>query len=83
MNSMRNRGVDPAATGRKIARMRDLNGLSIPELSENLRCSQQTVRQWMRGESLPTRAHLSDLAELFGVYAEDLLCFRAGGTEVK
>ena len=76
MKNMRSRDADLAATGRVIAHYKALNGLSIPELAESVHCSQHTVRSWLRGGSFPSIAHLHALAAVFGVYAEDIVCFR-------
>lgn len=83
MDYMHRRDADIATTGRTIAHYCSLNHLSIPELAELLRCSQQAVRSWLRGECLPTAKHLEALAEAFGVYVEDLICFRDPETEVR
>ena len=83
MSYMHRRDVDVAATGRTIGRYKSLNHLSIPELADILHCSTQAVRSWLRGECLPTDNHLDALAEIFGVYTEDLVSFRGAETEVR
>lgn len=44
------------------ARMEQL-GVSVPELSKRLKCSQQTVRYWMTGRNLPKKARATALEE--------------------
>ena len=76
MKNMQSRDADLMATGRVIARYKALNRLSIPELAELTRCTQGTVRSWLRGRCLPNPEHIEALAEVFGVYPEDIVCFR-------
>ena len=78
MKCMRRCSIDCAATGRTIARMGALNALSISDLSEFMNCSDQTVRRWMSGRSLPSFSNLAKLSEIFGVYPEDILVFVDG-----
>ena len=71
---LRRSDVNYAATGRMITRYASLNGISIPELAEQMRCSRQTIMNWMSGKSLPSVKRFNELAELFGVYPIDIIC---------
>lgn len=81
--SMQSRDMDMKATAEVIVWYKGRNGLSVAELAEAAGCSQQTVRRWLRGESLPNGGNMDTLAELFGVYPEDLVCFRDFNEEVE
>jgi WD40 repeat protein/transcriptional regulator with XRE-family HTH domain len=52
------------AFGRSCARLRESLGLSQRALGEMLGISEQTVRRWERGESLPSQAHIERLLSL-------------------
>jgi len=69
--------IDMAATGRNIARLRRLSGLSIRELQGILGFSTpQAIYKWQRGDSLPTLDNMVVLSAAFGVSIEEILVVR-------
>ena len=69
--------IDMAATGRNIARLRRLSGLSIRELQGILGFSTpQAIYKWQRGNSLPTLDNMVVLSAAFGVSIEEILVVR-------
>lgn len=57
----------------KLKKHRKDRGITQNELAERLGVTAQSVSKWERGESLPDIAHLSDLAGLLRVTADELL----------
>lgn len=69
--------IDMAATGRNIARLRRLSGLSIRKLQGILGFSTpQAIYKWQRGDSLPTLDNMVVLSAAFGVSIEEILVVR-------
>ncbi len=62
-----------AILGANIAAYRKRQGLTQAGLAEKLNYSDKAVSKWERGESMPDVLTLVQLAELFGVGADDLL----------
>ena len=69
--------IDMAATGRNIACLCRLSGLSIRELQGILGFSTpQAIYMWQRGDSLPTLDNMVVLSAAFGVSIEEILVVR-------
>ena len=60
--------------GANIAAYRKRDGLTQASLAEKLNYSDKAVSKWERGESIPDVLILMQLAELFGVTVNDLVC---------
>ena len=60
--------------GKNIAAYRKRQGLTQAGLAEKLNYSDKAVSKWERGESIPDVLTLTQLAELFGITVNDLLC---------
>ena len=67
-------GVDMAATGANIKRLRQERGLSARDIQDAMGFdSPSAVYKWERGRSLPSLEHLMVLSKLFGIRIEDIL----------
>ena len=60
--------------GANIAAYRKRDGLTQVSLAEKLNYSDKAVSKWERGESVPDVLTLMQLAELFGITVNDLVC---------
>ena len=60
--------------GSNLVMYRKRSGLTQAKLAEQLNYSDKAVSKWERGESMPDVLTLVQLAELFGVKVDDLLC---------
>ena len=60
--------------GSNIASYRKNAGLTQAGLAEKLNYSDKAVSKWERGESIPDVLTLMDLADLFSVTVNDLIC---------
>ena len=60
--------------GANIAAYRKRDGLTQATLAEKLNYSDKAVSKWERGESIPDVLTLMQLAELFGITVNDLVC---------
>ena len=60
--------------GSNIAAHRKNAGLTQAGLAEKLNYSDKAVSKWERGESIPDVLTLMQLAELFGITVNDLVC---------
>ena len=60
--------------GANIAAYRKRDGLTQATLAEKLNYSDKAVSKWERGESVPDVLILMQLAELFGITVNDLVC---------
>ena len=60
--------------GSNIATFRKRSGLTQAALAEKINFSDKAVSKWERGESIPDVLTLMQLAELFGVRVDDLIC---------
>ena len=60
--------------GSNIAAYRKRDGLTQVSLAEKLNYSDKAVSKWERGESIPDVLTLVQLAELFGITVNDLIC---------
>ncbi|MBR5094694.1 MAG: helix-turn-helix transcriptional regulator [Oscillospiraceae bacterium] len=66
--------IDLIATGRNIARLRALAGLTVRDLQDVFGFgTPQAIYKWQRGAALPTVDNLVILAAVFGVAIEDIL----------
>ena len=66
--------IDMEATGRRIRRLRERQGMSVRELQVMMGFEQpQAIYNWQRGECLPTVDHLLMLSRIFGLPMQDLL----------
>ena len=67
-------GIDMAATGENISRLRKEAGLSVRDIQEAMGfTAPNAVYKWERGESLPALENLMALSQLFGVRMEEIL----------
>ena len=60
--------------GANIAAYRKRDGLTQVSLAEKLNYSDKAVSKWERGESVPDVLTLMQLADLFGITVNDLVC---------
>jgi len=60
--------------GANIAAYRKRDGLTQVTLAEKLNYSDKAVSKWERGESVPDVLTLMQLADLFGITVNDLVC---------
>ena len=60
--------------GSNIAAYRKRDGMTQATLAEKLNYSDKAVSKWERGESIPDVLILIQLAELFGITINDLVC---------
>ena len=60
--------------GANISAYRKRDGLTQASLAEKLNYSDKAVSKWERGESVPDVLILMQLAELFGITVNDLVC---------
>ena len=58
--------------GENIARLRKEKGLTQAELGEKLGVSNQAVSKWESGMTMPDVMLLPDLADIFGIYIDEL-----------
>lgn len=62
--------------GNKIAELRRENNLSQKNLGEKLGVSQDTVSLWEKGKSLPATEYVIEIAQLFQLSTDELLCLK-------
>lgn len=60
--------------GNKIAELRRENNLSQKNFGEKLGVSQDTVSLWEKGKSLPATEYVIEIAQLFQLSTDELLC---------
>ena len=60
--------------GKRIKEIRIENSLSQAEFGEKLFVSQDTVSLWERGKSIPSTEHVINMAKLFEVSTDYILC---------
>lgn len=65
---------DMQKIGKKISSLRKEKGLTQMELADRMNISYQAVSNWERGNTMPDISKLPELAEIFGVSIEELLC---------
>lgn len=65
---------DMQKIGRKIAELRKQKGMTQMELADKMNISYQAVSNWERGNTMPDISKLPELAEIFGVSMEEILC---------
>lgn len=61
-------------TGSRIAKLRIRSGLSQSKLAKAMKTNVSTIKKWENGISIPTVDHILDLANLFKVTSDYLLC---------
>ena len=66
--------IDLKFIGNRIRELRIERGLTQSEFAENLCISFQAVSNWERGLSMPDISKIPELAELFEVTIDELLC---------
>ncbi len=74
---------DMTKIGRKISQTRKNKGLTQMELADKLGISYQAVSNWERGATMPDISKLPELAEIFGITIEELLCDERKGKIVE
>ncbi|MBR6114103.1 MAG: helix-turn-helix transcriptional regulator [Oscillospiraceae bacterium] len=75
-------GIDPAATGRNIQRLRIAAGLTVRQIQDVFGfTTPQAVYKWQRGLALPTLDNALILARLLHVSVEELIVCRKGFQE--
>ncbi len=62
--------------GNKIAELRRENNLSQKDFGEKLGVSQDTVSLWEKGKSLPATEYVIEIAQLFQLSTDELLCLK-------
>ena len=66
--------IDMAATGMRIAELRDEAGLNNNDIANALGfTTRNAVYKWLNGTSLPTLDNMVILANLFGVGLDDIV----------
>jgi len=66
--------IDMAATGMRIADLRDAAGFTNKDIAEAMGFStRNAVYKWLSGTSLPTLDNLVVLAEMFGVGLDEIV----------
>ena len=60
--------------GSNIAAYRKRDGLTQASLAEKLNYSDKAVSKWERGESIPDVVTLMQMADLFGITVDELVC---------
>ena len=65
---------DMQKIGRQISSLRKKKGMTQMELADALGISYQAVSNWERGNTMPDISKLPELAEIFGVSIEEILC---------
>ena len=60
--------------GSNIAAYRKRDGLTQATLAEKLNYSDKAVSKWERGESIPDVVTLMQMADLFGITVDELIC---------
>ncbi|MBQ8975178.1 MAG: helix-turn-helix domain-containing protein [Oscillospiraceae bacterium] len=68
---------------KNIAQLRGRHGVTQAELAEKLNYSDKAVSKWERGESVPDVSVLLQIAELFGVSLDYMVCGEHPADEVK
>jgi DNA-binding XRE family transcriptional regulator len=66
--------IDLQRVGEKIASLRQYAHLSQDALADKLFVSRQAVSAWEVGKSAPSIDNVIELAKIFGVSFEDILC---------
>lgn len=62
--------------GNKIAELRRENNLSQKDFGEKLGVSQDTISLWEKGKSLPATEYVIEIAQLFQLSTDELLCLK-------
>ena len=66
--------IDMAATGKRIAALRDAAGLTVRDLQDILGfANPQAIYKWQHGTALPTLDKLVILANAFDVAMDDII----------
>ena len=66
--------VDMVKTGKNIARLRKMNGLTIRDIQDAMGFNTpQAIYKWMRGEAVPSVDNLLVLSELFDTAIDEIL----------
>lgn len=66
--------IDMAATGKRIAALRDAAGLTVRDLQDILGfANPQAIYKWQHGTALPTLDNLVILANAFDVAMDDII----------
>ena len=61
-------------TGKNIARLRKINGLTIKDIQDAMGFNTpQAIYKWMRGEAIPSVDNLVILSELFDTTIDEIL----------
>ena len=66
--------IDLVSVGRKISTLRSQKNLSQDRLAETLLVSRQAVSAWETGKAAPSIDNVIELAKIFGVSFEEILC---------
>lgn len=66
--------IDNKIVGRKIAAMRQENGLTQQQLAALMNVSHQAVSKWESGQTLPDIQTMLELTRFFGLTVEQLIC---------
>ncbi|MBR5754920.1 MAG: helix-turn-helix transcriptional regulator [Erysipelotrichaceae bacterium] len=66
--------INMTETGKNIARLRKINGLSIREIQEAMGFNTpQAIFKWQRGETLPSIDNLIVLSELYSISIDEII----------
>ena len=66
-------GIDTAASGKQIALLMKVAGLTPKELSEVMGVTVQAIYKWKRGECLPDTENMFILSQMLGVKIDDMI----------
>ncbi len=68
--------------GKNINYLRNLNKLTIEELSDKIDVSRQTIGKWESGQSIPDLENIIILADVFEVTIDELIYFDGKTSEI-
>lgn len=69
---------DMKNVGMKISELRKAKNMTQMELADRMGISFQAVSNWERGNSMPDISKLPELAQIFNVTMDEILCERSG-----
>lgn len=69
----KNSKIDAIRTGGQINFYMEKNNVTIPELAEYLSVSDNAVRNWIRGENLPTTERMYEICKKLDADIKDIM----------
>lgn len=68
--------IDPAATGRNIAKICKAHGMSMAQMADRIGVTPVAVSKWKTGRNMPTIDNFIAMAGIFGVKIDDIIIIR-------